>query len=375
MASHNEKIWPFDEVKISQNADQPEKFHISAPWLEHEFKVVSEQLDKASQIVQKFSQNQIQTAEDLEDISWFMHAVQKYPLYYILPRGEDFGVDQHDVQEDDVNAATPRDLLKSLIQDENVAASLQRLLQALPEAWSWDGDAAVDFSQGPYGIDPQSVFSVARRFHLLNDVENNQTPELLAYVQKLGKQTQKFYQATHLIVRQNHYITQQCESVLRAALPAAQASGESILEFITEESGHDRILEKALLSLGEPAEASPVLDSTVIVMELFRKIGRRNLLGFAMVVDIFERTSYHQQDPISQTFNDGGATDVAQHMAHHRQINDMGGHENVALEFLEPMKAVSAAYAIESLKLAELLTLVIHMVSKETLEVLKARAG
>lgn len=55
----------------------------------------------------------------------------------------------------------------------------------------------------------------------------------------------------------------------------------------------------------------------------------------------------------------------------HREINDMGGHENVAVEFLSHMKAVKEDYAQEAVRLAELLTIVIHFISLEILDEIK----
>jgi hypothetical protein len=108
-------------------------------------------------------------------------------------------------------------------------------------------------------------------------------------------------------------------------------------------------------------------------MEVFRDSAARNLLAFAMVTDIFERTSYRDEDPLASVLREGGLSTAARQFDLHRDINDAGGHENVALEFLNYMKPISSEYAAEALRFAELATLVIHQLSAETLERLKKR--
>ena len=63
--------------------------------------------------------------------------------------------------------------------------------------------------------------------------------------------------------------------------------------------------------------------------------------------------------------------DAGHQMDIHREINDSGGHENIALGFLKNMKPVSESYASEALFFAELATLVIHQVSAQTLKHIK----
>jgi len=369
MTPANRRFWPYDEVSIARESPSSPRFLISAPWLTFAVKVDDDSLAKTDAIVGKIQSGTL-CAEDSDDLTWFLSALAKRPVAYILPRGHEFGTDTHQLIDQTIDYSSPRSAVNSLVSEKNSLTS-RYAEQALPMPWSWDHRAVLDFARTPTGLDPESLFSVARRFHLLNDLENNKTGELLEYVQTLKNDSEKFRQASALIVRQNHHITQKCDPTLRAALPLAKGAEKMVLDFIQAESGHDKILLKALTALGVTPDSVPALDVTVALMDVFQIAARRNLLGFAMIVDIFERTSYQEEDPMTSLLKSGGEERAGRQMDIHRAINDSGGHENVALGFLANMKSVDEAYASEALFLAELVTLIIHQVSSETLRFLK----
>ena len=354
MQSPRRRYWPYDEVKASREAGA--KFVISAPWLSFQFDVASTDVNRAEQIATKISAGLI-SASDLDDLNWLFSSLAAYPFAYILPRPSAFGSDQHDLPSN-LNLNSPRETLTALGINSAVGSS---------KDWTWDTEAALEFSKTESGFDPETLFSVARRFHLLNDIENNKTAELLEYMGQLPKNSAQFRENSALIMRQNHYITEKCELVLSAAIPLAQQAHTAIKDFIQAEKGHDKILQRALASLGADAQQVPVLDCVNVLMELFHVIAKRNLLAFSMVVDIFERTSYHGNDPFAKVLHEGGENAAASQIDLHRDINDSGGHENVAVEFLKDMRPVSQEYAVEALRLAELLTQVIHLISADTL--------
>lgn len=360
--SPQRKFWPYDEVTASRDLQSPSKFTLSAPWLTFQFDVNAEDIERADLISKKISSQQL-SADDLPELNWLFSSMASYPFAYVLPRPEIEGTDQHNSLPP-LPSQIPSQLISSLNLDYKNANELT------PE-WTWDTEAALGFSQTAGGFDPESLFSIARRFHLLNDFENNKTAELLNYVKSLESNKHKFRETTALIMRQNHYITQKCEPVLSAALPLAQNSREEVLHFIRAEAGHDKILAKALKALGAEPEQVPVLNSVSVLMDLFLLVGQRNFLAFSMVVDIFERTSYRDQDPFATALIEGGEAKAASQIEVHREINDSGGHENVAIGFLKDMAPVNADYAVEALRLAELLTQVIHSISKDTLTILK----
>jgi len=102
------------------------------------------------------------------------------------------------------------------------------------------------------------------------------------------------------------------------------------------------------------------------LMEILKISASHNLLAFALVVDIFERSSYVGRDPLASLLESGGFKNSAQQIDIHKGINDSGSHENISLQFLEYMsRTVSPPYAIEALRFAELTTALEQSVSTE----------
>ncbi|MEQ1875165.1 MAG: hypothetical protein ABL958_00875 [Bdellovibrionia bacterium] len=372
MGIPQKNLWPYDEVKISGDAREPRMVTVSTPWLKFKMEVEADEVPRLQTLIEKLS-SEDGAQPDFNDVQWFFQSLASYPLTYVLPRPESFGIDSHEVSQQKLNQTSPVALLRDLCANSNINQAIERFQSRTGEwKWTWDHEAALGFAQVEGGFDPETLFSIARRFHLLNDIEWNKTGEMLEYVRGLKNDPAAFQSASALIVRQNHYITEQCESVLKAGLPTSQSSYAAVSEFIQAEAGHDIILSRALKSLGADAATTKVLDTTVVLMEVFREVAKRNFLAFAMVVDIFERTSYQGGDPLASLLRAGGHDTAARQADIHRDINDSGGHENIALGFLAEMKAVDSEYAQEALRLAEVATLTIHQLSSETLDLLRA---
>lgn len=364
------RYWPYDEVSVENDRD-PDHVLLSTPWLKLRLKLPSGEKPRALAFLQKLKKQQL-NGTDLNEVNWFFQSLQNYPLAYILPRNEIDGPDKHRVVNDQIDMTSPKSLLLSLTQNSKELSAIQKVAKTrLPLSWSWDVEAALQFSQVENGIDPVSLFSVGRRFHLLNDIENNQTGSLISFVHGLKDNPLLFRPASALILRQNHYITEQCESVLKTVLPISGESEDKISEFIQAESGHDQILAKSIVSLGADPQNIEVLTVTKTLMEIFRFIAQRNLLAFAMVVDIFERTSYRDEDPMTSVLKAGNEHAAGKQTDIHREINDLGGHENVAVSFLDSMSAIDHDFAREALLLSELATIVVHQLSIETIEKLR----
>jgi len=371
MQKANRKFWPFDEVSLELETASSDRVLVKAPWLQMNVRISPEHLQPVRSLIEKIKTENID-ANDVDWMSWFFSSLAKFPFSYILPRPQISAKDTPKIKGQALSENSPKALLESLATDSSKKEILKNFAdRALTRDWTWDQEAALEFSQTAGGHDPETLYSVARRYHLLNDIENNVTSSLLNHVSILKTNPELFKKASALIIRQNHYITEKCDPTLRAALPMAQNAEDEVMEFMQAEAGHDKILLKALESVGHTPEQVPALDTVIVIMEVFRMIAQRNFLAFAMVVDIFERTSYEPQDPMAKVLTEGGEEKAAARMDTHREINDAGEHENVALSFLQHMNAVDAAYAKEALHLAELATLVIHQLSADTLSEIK----
>ncbi len=365
--------WPYDEVEISWVGSPTNRFTLSSPWLDHSFGLDEETFKRAIEIAHKIKSSAV-SSHDLIDVSWFLGAVKNYPLAYVLPRPQITASDTHVVIGRDHSAQSPTEVLQELLKNSQNKPAVELISQKINSTkWTWDTQAVKEFSKTSLGHDPATVFSVVRRFHLLNDIENNKTKELIDCLSQLDKNSEAFKFGNALVIRQNHYITQICEPVLSASFTLAQSAKPEVEAFVNAEAGHDKILDIALKSMGQKAEEVPVLSSVYVLMDLFKAIAQKNFLAFSAVIDVFERSSYLSEDPFATVLKKGGQEKAAYQLNAHRDINESGGHENVAIGFLDQMSAVDEAYMQEAVQLSELLTIVIHMVSKETLELIRSK--
>ncbi len=336
-------MWPYDELAVSQGRSSSE-FLIQTPWLSVTVNPAAEDLARVAAIATKIQTGAL-GADDRFELTWLLKPLTALPLAYFLPRPAEelLGPDHHSV-------------LKP------VATNLG------PErVWTWDLDATLQFCQTPQGYDPLSLLSVARRFHLIDLLQGNPLAEAMALIRTFPANSERHRQATAIIVRQNHYVTSRCDSSLAPAVAIAQSAASAVSEFINAEKGHDKLLEKALRSLVADPQTVPVLPATAMLMDLLQLSASRNLLGFALAVDIFERASYSEKDPLAAFLADGGYDRAAKQIDVHKKINDSGDHENVSLGLLAQMAAVDRDYATEALRLAEAVSQAVLGVSSQIL--------
>lgn len=365
--------WPYDEV-LASKGQRPHQFTFSTPWLTASIEVNAVQAPAVDSIVKKMNEGTL-GAGDLPQVSWLFTALAEYPFAYRLPLAKlPSGLDSPQVIDAEFSSHTPRSGLLALGPlDGDTAHAIREIAtrDAFDGDWKWDFEASLALSATEGGHDPVTLFSVARRFHLVDSAEKNRTGELYEYIRTLHGDVPRFREASALVVRQNHYVTQLCDRSLRPALVTAGRAEHEVLEFIEAEAGHDAIMSRAIEAMGIDPEAVPVIAPVRALMELFAAVGRRNFLAFAMVVDYFERSSYQEHDPLADMLTGGGQVQAARHVDVHKEINDSGGHENAALGFLNDMGPVDAAYATEALKLAELVTNTMHLVSAVLLETIR----
>jgi len=349
--------WPYDEVTADLGGDN-RTVVITAPWITATVGVPEEAALNVRELSQKIQQKSL-APQDLGLINWFFGNLKNYPFCYTLPSkkaGE--SLDVHDV----VEPRLPVDSIEAMLQAALDSATLgseiaKQLATNLNRAvFEWDWESASAFSKTESGIHPESLFSVARRFNLLDVLATNRGNEIFEKIKALPRE--EFRKAAGLMVRQNHYVTQKCREALQPATGIAKRAAPEIETFMKEENGHDRILEIAIRSFAESAEEIPVTGHTRALMRLLQFAAGHNLLGFAMAVDCFERSAYQKTDPLAQLLKGGGFEMAAKQINRHMEINDSGSHENVACGFLKYMAPVSSEYAKEALRLAEVISLI-----------------
>jgi len=352
--------WPFDEITLAFTEDG-EGVLVKSPWME--IKLPREQYhpEAIETLVAKFQDDTVNPGDDLELVHSFFSEFKDYPLSYTLPTPKK-GEDEHKLMDNAAPSDSIADFLKSCCAEMNLSdTDFQNALSLLPrQEWSWDIEAACNFATHGDKVHPESVLSVARRFHYLEVAENAQSQEIFEKIEQLTGDD--FRRAARIMVRQNHYVTQKCQEALAPAADIAQHAKGEVEEFMKEEQGHDLILGVAMKAMAEDPEQVPVTLQTSILMKLLEKVASRNLLGFAMAVDAFERSSHDKVDPLAGLLEKGGYEKAASQINRHMQINEAGGHDNVAVGFLEWMKPCDKDYAVEALKFAEVITLIMNSV-------------
>ncbi|HXH30896.1 MAG TPA: hypothetical protein VNJ01_08800 [Bacteriovoracaceae bacterium] len=359
----NFTYWPYDEVTLSLGASDIEVI-VDAPWLSTGLKFDPAHRERIISLVEKFKLQSLE-ASDLQEVNWFFSSLSTYPLCYILPGTSPAGVDAHAVQDSTLGTLDQKSFLNTALEETGHEPEAATVLKhsLFQGDWKWDAQGAIDFSRTPSGIDPRALFSVARRYHLLSSLENDLTGDLYLQVRATKDNDELFKRASALMVRQNHYVTQRCNSSLEPALARAMSSRPMVEHFMLEEKGHDRILNAALKSIVDDPGAVPVVSESVVLMDMLKFAAERNFLSFAIVVDAFERSSYQESDPLAEVLQEGGLTKAASQINNHKDINDSGEHENLALGFILNMAPVDEAYAVEALRIAETTSNLMNLLS------------
>lgn len=369
-------VWPYDEVTLTQGQTASE-FIFGSPWLNVKVSIPQPLTQRVAEIAQKLSSGEL-AGEDFEEVKWLFSQVASYPLCYFLPTPRDGKhLDSHKISGFSLKGLSSSDVLKKVSQISGNTliekrAQIISASESFSKEWTWDVESSLSLAQLETGYDPLTLFSTARRFHLLESIETNKTDELNSYMREIKNDTQKFSKASALIVRQNHYVTQMCDQTLRGALVSSQSADRELIDFIQAESGHDSILAKALGEMGQSPDSVPALESVQMLMDIFRLIGQKNFLAFCMVIDMFERSSYQDHDPLAQLLTEGGQKSAGDQIDIHKEINDSGEHENMAIGLLKSVAPVDADYAYEALRLAELATRSMYFFSAELLKQVKS---
>ncbi len=349
-------FWPYDEVAL-ESGEEPHSIIVKTPWIQAKVNLPEEYQEKGATLLAKFQAGEV-TLKDIEIVNWFFCNFDSYPLSYILATPK--SGDVHRVQGNDFSGATIETVISSVSKDD--VETVSKVLANLPrKAFVWDSEAALTFSKVGNEIHPESLFTIVRRYHLLELLENDIGKEVFKFIENLPRED--FAQAVSRIVKQNLYVTEKCNSSLAPAVQIAQSARALVEHFIQQEKGHDRLLTTALKSIVEKPEEVPVSIQTITLMNLLKLTAERNFLAFAMAVDFFERSSYEKMDPLALLLLKGGFDEAAKQINRHMDINDAGGHENMGLKFLESMAPCSREYAQEALYLAEAVSLVMNSVT------------
>lgn len=356
--------WPYDEVSLETNNDDGQIF-LKAPWLEARTAQALFEPRSLQDLAKKMNEKRL-SVDDLGLVNDFFRHFEAYPFAYILPTPKDGdALDRHAISDTTFGNQTLVDALRSALADcsELTEGDLDELNAIIARTeWEWDVNSALQFASCNDAIHPESFFSIARRYHLLEILSNQSLQSVFQSMASLSKNQVKPMLAS--LVRQNHYVTQKCQEALLPAVQRAKSAAPLVEAFMNEERGHDKILQKALLHMNETPEAIEVNAPTIALMHLLKLCAQHNFLAFAMAVDAFERSNFEDVDPMAKLLLAHGFDKSAEFINLHMKINDNGNHDNVAAQFLQSMTLCDASYAFEAMRLMELVSVVMCSVSK-----------
>ncbi len=361
---------PYDELKIIFN-EQSNSLTLQLPWLKISTTVEIESPEMLKQCLANLQSNTV-TATDLKTISTVLESFTKYPVYYIAPspkKGDSFEIQDRKIAGKTLSESLSQiaSLEKNALEGISSANMQEMLSAACRKDFSWNVAEAMDFCAVGTEIHPESLLTVARRYYMLDSVENSKVAPVYQQIKSLPQDQRT--KAVAFIVRQNHYVTERCLSSVKPALLNSQSARPLVEEFIREETGHDAILNRALKELGFQKENLPVSINVKVIMDLLGFAAKRNFLAFAIMIDFFERSNYSETDPLADLLTECGMASAAKFINVHMNINDAGGHELMSLAFLKTMAPCSKEFATEALILAELCSIFMNRVSVETLNI------
>ncbi|MBY0315587.1 MAG: hypothetical protein K2Q26_08715 [Bdellovibrionales bacterium] len=342
------KYWPYDETQFFLEDTATGAFRIETPWLITRIQVAaaSPEYNALLQMVQNRENIEVQ---DMLLVSKILAELSKYPIAYQLPRrDENFGQDIHQA-----HSRTYHDNPSELGRSMGIVNPGD-----VPKDWLWDHEAALTFaacgraSEEKY--DPLCLLSIARRFHYIDTVENKMDI-LYRKIENLEDPKDR-KAALAIVVRQNHYVAEKCHQALETALMTAQSQAAKIQKFMAEGKSQDKILAAGLEALGLKSEQVPVTPSIKMLMHVFEQSARIHFLGFCLSLDFFEKPEFKETDSLAKALTRINADKASQILEAHKNINAHGEHEGLSSRLLEAMAPVSKEYALQALRMAELVS-------------------
>ncbi len=315
MAKINNYLWPYDEVLISQT-ESGLRFH--SPWV-----TVAYPRPLKNEFFQRYEvirEKGPQSEADIKLMDSLLKPVAQYPLFYCLP---------------DQTKKVDDQLSKYDLKNQTLAAR-------------WDAETILSFCKAKTHLfDGTSALSCFRYSHI---------KDLMIFLSSVNKKISlpdlegaALEEGTLLFLRQNHYVTERCEEVLTPAMQLHTKAEEKVREFIKEEQGHDRLLAQSFKELGQVPGDTPVLKSLSELMNLFKQTAQENLLAFCFIIDMFERSSGAQSNPIVQALLKMGKDKAAKPIQAHANINVHGEHDNESFEILSALGLLPKDYILDAL--------------------------
>lgn len=355
--------WPYDEVSLEIPGDS--SIVLKTPWLKATTSAVPFNKEKLLELSTKLTEQRL-SIKDAVFVNEFFTYFKQYPVSYILPTIKTEPLDKHYLIDHSLLEMSFEQVLEAILQPEFKKIDQSELLDLLPRKnWEWDQESALSFATINNFIHPESFWSIARRYHLLEIISSDRGTQISENLSQLPSEQSSM--ALARLVRQNHYVTEKCHDSLKPALALAGRAALLIETFMKEERGHDSILAKSLKYMNIEPKSIKVSVQTRALMHMLKYMAQRNFLAFSMAIDAFERNNYADKDPLAQLLIKAGFDKSARCINLHMIINEQGEHDNMAQKFIQFMDLCDQDYALEALRLMEILSLIMSCVSLSSL--------
>jgi hypothetical protein len=340
---------PHEKLSI-QWAPDDKRFYLSLPWVSLGVKVAEE--DKKWV---KDATEHLHTSASNQNVQKFMSKLKDYPIFYLQPRAfEEFN--ENDLQicpEIMVDSSTPLTLIETFGCE--IAEELKK--DILP-AWTWNWEKILDHSRiaNTDLYDPLSFISYLLCYRLeWENITWSGQDGFGKFLERLLKEDEaQFFQVMGWVVKQSWYITSEACQVMEPALIHFEKAREWIRQYIRDEVGHHKFMEKVFKDLNLDKNAFPVGAATQWQLDAFGRVSSLSPLAFSALINLFEATFYEGEDPISRLLRLSSKPQAANGYDLHYKINQDNRHCDMPLQLGAYLGPQTYAHASLTLGLFEL---------------------
>ncbi len=342
---------PFPDLQINWNSDKS-GFKLSLPWVLLEIETHPTDLawiEEATTLLQSDTQNKA--------VQRFLSELSDYEVAYTAPRvltGEPVPPEEDRASWNIALLQTPQ----AFAQEIDKEASFDLNIQLAPH-WQWDLEEVFRVSQisGSEYYDPITVISYLKGLMLRSDAASEQfraqIPLLLDQLRQADESA--FFEFMKTMLRQTHHITQWFQEYAPLSLTTFPEAKKEIEQFLSEEKGHDKLMEHSLKVLSvEHPETLPVLPENVLLMNLFKYAIQSCPLAFTAMVGFFEGGDYGETDPLADILKKSSLPQAALGYERHFEINKEGNHNQVIKDLAKKLPLQSRSKVAFTTRLLEL---------------------
>lgn len=347
------RVRVYPETLLSYNP-QIHELSIQLPWIRGRLPL-PRQVEIYSKRPGKKNVNALLSHEDFFTVS----DIESFPFCHILPRpwSKKAEILKSQSFKLDMNRA---EYLRVLEMPETLFNSIE----LFAENWLWDTAELRSCKAGSY-YDPVSVYTACRRLRNLPQPYSVFSEQLFASLQNAlsGNET-TFFKHAEKLLWQSYYVTSHCCECLQPALGCSSLA-ERLSEYIKEENGHHRLIEKSIRELNPDFFVSDAnfFVATKCMMALLRFTAQFHPVAFCCLISGFEQAGQYDEDPLALLFLRSSKPSAAKGILTHFKINKAGNHAEAGYHLIKDLPFCTREEAIASLRASELLNCLYQLIA------------